>query len=632
MEEIKKRIEDLESVVEPEVINPEAMIEEGGDKLENLRTFAKKNVKYIFHNTIHIISDLNVLIFAYETIKSESTNTTKGISKKNLEGISPNWFIKISKKLLAGQFKFNPSKRTDTFKSNDLNAKKPLGITSLTEKVVQKSIQMVLECIFESTFLDESHGFRPGRGNHTALKYVKMKFKAANWAIEANTSNCFNTIDHRKLLNIIRERISCDKTIALIKSALEAGIIKEANFKENRKAQGNVISPLLCNIFMHKLDKFLTAKAQEFEEGGSKRPRNNDKRNLKYKLNQTTDQKEKKAIFKELLITKSNLNTDSYKKLMFVRYVDNFLVAIAGKYQDCVKLKQEIYTFLREKSLKLNPLKMKITKMSSNKVFFLGTFIRGTYRKIKPIQIIVKNKKRIKTQITPQVSFHAPIAKILQKLIDKKFMRRKNSLKIQPTGVKVLVNFDHADILLRFNQIIRAILNYYSFVDNHKSLGTIVHGLKMSCALTLSLKFKMITAAKAFKTFGKTLKCKESKTELYIPKTFKRTQKFVISKPLPYDIINLSWNGKLTRSNMLKSCIICGESENIEMHHVKQKKDLKFKYKSGKINFFTLQTRAINRNQVPLCKDHHIRFHNNTLIEEDKQKMRDYIQSCKRKK
>lgn len=561
---IQKRETDLGQVNKSNFIIPE-----GCEKLASLRSFAKKNVNYNFKNIIHIISDKTTLILAYELIKSNPGNSTRGVAKNTLDGISSEWFENTSKALLAGKYKFNPSRRKLITKPNDPSSKRPLDIANPREKVVQKAVQMVLEAIFEPTFLNESHGFRPNRGNHTALYHIKTQFKSVNWVIEADISKCFDTINHNKLLDVIKERISCDKTIALIKSALKAGFIEGKQFSETTLGipQGSIISPILCNIFLHQLDRFIAKKSQEFDEGGTKRPRNNEKRRLKYQLDKTAKPKERKKYIKQLMELKSSLNSN-YKKLKYVRYADDFLVGIAGKYIDANNMREEMNKYLEDISLTLNLQKTKITKFSSNKVFFLETFIRGTYRKNKPMKTISRGNSKFKTQITPQVSFHAPIKKLLGKLTEKGYFKRKGNRTV-PKNFGALVNLNHSDILNRYNQIIKGILNYYSFVDNFKSIGTIIHRLKMSCALTLALKYKVRTAAKIFKKFGKKLGDKQTEIELFIPKTFKRSQIFKINQVNPEKIIIRKWNNKLTNSNLGKACIICDDKKNVEMRHVK---------------------------------------------------------------
>lgn len=168
-----------------------------------------------------------------------------------------------------------------------------------------------------------------------------------------------------------------------------------------------------------------------------------------------------------------------------------------------------------------------------------------------------------------------------------------------------MVNMDHADIVRYYNSITRGILGYYSFCDNHKSLGAIVHGLKHSCALTLALKYKLRHRSKVFKKFGSFLREPRSGIQLFIPKTFVRTRKFLINPPVALSHINRVWNSKLTRSGLLRQCVICGTSP-VEMHHVRNLKELRTR---KHLDWFTQQMAAINRKQVPLCRDHHVGLH-----------------------
>lgn len=151
---------------------------------------------------------------------------------------------------------------------------------------------------------------------------------------------------------------------------------------------------------------------------------------------------------------------------------------------------------------------------------------------------------------------------------------------MQPCGMRSLVNLAHRDILLLYNAVIHGILNYYSCADNRKSLGSIIHGLKMSCALTLALKFKLRTAAKAFKAFGGklTFKTENNRINLFIPNTFARIKhkdKFKISEVSnPEKVIKLSYANRKTNSALIKPCVVCGDP-NVEMHHVRKLRELR---------------------------------------------------------
>jgi len=586
--------------------------------LRQLATEESGNRNFVFNSLIKIISSKETLILAYELIKSNPGSMALGPSGETLDSLTAEWIEKTSLKLKSGKYVFTPPKRV--LMPKDKNTTRPLDIINSREKIVQKAILLVLEAVYEPIFSPHSHGCREGRGNHTALKEIKTTFSGANWVIETDISRCFENIDHAILLNILKKRIRCEKTLALIKNALSCGYVfgKTVRHPKIGISQGSVLSPILCNIYLDELDQFLNKQKENFNSTVNKRPRNLVLRRFVYSLNKkSTSRVERQEIKAKMLECKSTLNIN-YKRLFFVRYVDDFFVGVAGTYQEALYFKNLIENFLLDSlKMELSKTKTKVTKFSSNKAFYLGVFIRGTYRKVKKVTKYVRKGKFITSDTTPRVSFHAPIKVLLEDLTDKGFFKRKQC-KFIPTSIGRVVNFDHGDIIKYYNSIIRGILSYFSFVDNKKSLGSIVHGLKMSAARTLALKYKSRSVKPIFTRYGKLLTCPNTKAEIYIPKTFARDQIFLIDVKKAEDVIKIKWNKKLTHTNLLKSCCVCGSTENIHMHHLKHVRDLRSKYSDKRIDFFTLQMRAINRKQLPLCKAHHNAVHNSSLTLDEK--------------
>ncbi|MGQ2964128.1 MAG: reverse transcriptase/maturase family protein, partial [Agrobacterium sp.] len=154
------------------------------------------------------------------------------------------------------------------------------------EKIVQKAIAMVLTALYEPHFLEYSHGFRPFRGCHSALKMIDERFRGGKWVIEADITKCFDRIPHDKLLEILSRRISCKKTLALIKSGLKAGYILLGKKVTNEKVgtpQGSVLSPLLANIYLHELDCFMEDLTKQHTKGET-RKRNPEYRRVQYEM------------------------------------------------------------------------------------------------------------------------------------------------------------------------------------------------------------------------------------------------------------------------------------------------------------------------------------------------------------
>jgi hypothetical protein len=220
-----------------------------------------------------------------------------------------------------------------------------------------------------------------------------------------------------------------------------------------------------------------------------------------------------------------------------VRYVDDFVVGIVGSRKDAVDIQNKIKNFLFDHlKLILSDDKTLITNFSKDFISFLGVKIKGSWEKEKRIKVVKVNKSTRKSRITGRCVFHAPIKNIFDKATLNGFFKKKLG-KFVPTKVGRLINFDHADIIKYYNSMIRGTLNYFSFVNNRKSLGSFVHGLKLSCARTLALKYKLRFASKVYRRFGGKLTCPETHIKLFIPNTFKAdTENFGISNPTP-DVI-----------------------------------------------------------------------------------------------
>lgn len=412
---------------------------------------------------------------------------------------------------------------------------------------------------------------------------------------------------------------------------MKAGYKEKGKFYLSNRGlfQGNITSPILNNIYLHEFDLFMQELSSSFKKGKYRR-KNPGFRKISYLISKTKDVSEIKTLRRKYWKAPGKDPLDpNFKRLYYVRYVDDFIVGIIGSRREAVKIQSKIRVFLKNSlDLTLSEEKTLITNFSKNFIYFLGTYIKGEWEKNKRVKVVVRKETRFKSRVSSRVVFKAPIKELLEKATINKFFKKKDG-KFIPTKVGWLINLDHADIIRFYNSIIRGNLNYYSFANNRKSLGSFIHGLKWSCARTLALKYKLRLASKVFRKFGSKLKCPESGLHIFIPNTFKAIKNFAVNEPTPDDILFKKWHHKLSKSNVNKVCIICGVKEQIEMHHVRKIHDLKMKAKGGGLDFFTFQMAAINRKQVPLCSRHHKKLHNGELSNKEIKLFKEGVKNVK---
>lgn len=596
----------------------------GAVALKALHIQAIKNKDKAFKGLIYIIAHPDTLILAYEQIKSKPGNITRGTNPKTLDGISMDFIHKTSKCLLDGQYKFTPVQEVLIPKPGT-SKKLPLKVANPREKLVQKAIELVLRVVYDCTFYNSSHGFRMGKGCHTALKYIDQKFKGVVWFIEADITKCFDTIPHSQLMQVLRKKVQCEKTQTLILSSLKAGHIQMGGTSVKSQLgtpQRSILSPLICNIYMHEFDTFMDILISSFNRGKKRKvlPRYN---NLIDKLKKVKTAEEKQELREQChQLPRQNPMDSNFKRLSYVRYADDFLIGVIGSCAEAKEIMLKVSNFLKESMhLKLNHGKTKLTHARKDTAHFLATDISWNSNIDKKVVMRkscgVQSRKKVRVQ--SRIHQNRPIPQLIKKLVARKFYKwAPGGNRVIPMGLNCMVNFHHADILKYYNAVVRGLMNYYSFVDNINALRSIVEYQRYSCRRTQRKKFKLRTMAAIFKKLGKNLTCKKTKTSFYRPSNYFRTREFKVGN-ITQKRLEKSWANKLTHSYQGKTCIICG-SFQVQMDHQRGIKSLKDKHKN--YDCFTMEMATINRKQIPLCKRHHTAIHKNTLTPFEKELFR----------
>jgi len=306
------------------------------------------------------------LIQAYEFVSKSKASNTKGVDSETLDSYSKDTIYSVSKSLKDHSFKFKPIRQVEIPKPN--GGIRKLGIPSPRDKVIQKVIAMALEEIYEPKFLKSSHGFRPKRGTHSALKSL-IGWNGTKWFIEGDISKCFDTLDHHILEQLLKKEISSKPFIDLYWKAVKSHYINPVNkveeFSNVGVPQGGVLSPMLSNIYLHQLDKFMQIKVEKSKKSGSTSKDNPEYKKVHtkisnmrqyfsstYRRNRSLNKEQEQERLKEILKLEKvrakypSIIQGSGYRVYYVRYADDFLIGINGPRRIADELKQELQTFL----------------------------------------------------------------------------------------------------------------------------------------------------------------------------------------------------------------------------------------------------------------------------------------------
>jgi len=554
---------------------------------------------------------------------------TKGSDENTIDGMSLKRIDDLIELLKNESYQPQPSRRTYIPKKN--GKRRPLGIPSFNDKLIQEVLRMVLESIYEGYFEPTSHGFRPNRSCHTALLKIQATFTGVKWFVEGDIKGFFDNINHNVLITIMSKRIKDERFLRLIRKFLNAGYMEDWIYHKTYSGtpQGGIISPILANIYLDQLDKYMKEYAENFNKG-KERKRTPEYRKLEVQrgklvrnLKSCTDEIERNNIVSEIrIIEKERCNVpmgeamdEEYKRLQYVRYADDFLVGIIGSKADCKEVKEDIKNFLSEKmKLELSEDKTLITN-AQKPAHFLGfnVYVRkcNLSKRDKAGRLVRNYGSRIVLEVTSEI--------IRKKLLD------YNSIKLtyvdgkeiwKPKSRYSLKDNDDLEILDKYNSEIRGFYNYYSIANNSAIINSFKYMMEYSMYKTYGTKYrtsikKIIKKFRIGKDFGVKFKTKDGKQKvrLFYNEGFRRnkTASFTNCDNIPDYKFILAGTSLIDRLKANK-CEICGAENNpIEIHHVRKLKDLKGK------SFWEAFMIARNRKTIALCRDCHVKLHHGKL-------------------
>ena len=527
---------------------------------------------------------------AYQRIYAKQGNMTPGTDGKTIDEMSLERIERLIVSLKDESYQPHPARRVYIPKKN--GKKRPLGIPSFGDKLVQEVVRLLLEAIYEGHFEGTSHGFRPHRSCHTALGMIQKSFAGAKWFIEGDIKGFFDNIDHNVLISILRERISDERFLRLIRKFLNAGYVEDWKYNKTYSGtpQGGIISPILANIYLDKFDKYIKEYAAKFRKGDRRsiNPEywrlNNKKNWLKKKLQKTSDEQMRKSYLYEIAqLSKQMLSTPhkdamdaDFRRMQYVRYADDFLISVIGSKAECETIKADITQFMREQlKLELSDEKTLITH-AQDKAKFLGyeIFIRKS-------DAVKRNKDGVLKR-----DFNGAVVLTLNSAVIQKKLTEYNALEVRNIDGKdiwwskprrYMTPMKPEDILAQYNAEIRGLYNYYSLAANvSKECASFAFIMKMSMFKTLGWKLNT-SARKVRQKYQKDkdfvipyndAKGKQKYRVFYNEGFKKRNAQFDVDYDKLPQTMYVPYPSLVER---LKDgrCELCGKEGKVVMHHVR---------------------------------------------------------------
>ena len=578
-----------------------------------------KDSSYKFERLYRILFNEELFYVAYQKIASNGGSTTKGSDGRSIDEMSLARIETLIASLKDESYQPHPSRRVHIPKKNGKT--RPLGIPAFEDKLVQEVVRMILEAIYEGHFETTSHGFRPKRSCHTALLHIQKTFSGAKWFIEGDIKGFFDNIDHDVLVGILRERISDDRFIRLIRKFLKAGYVEDWTFHNTYSGmpQGGIVSPILANIYLDKLDKYVKEYIRHFDMGTKRRPGKesndlaNERKRTVRKLKKVKDGTEKAALVARLKAIEQERAAfpngdemdESYRRLKYIRYADDFILGVIGSKEDALRIKEDIKSFLSESlALELSEEKTLITHTGKS-AKFLGYEITVTRDNHQRRDV----RGCLRRTYGKRVRLNVSMATLRDKLLEYGAMEIKlrNGKEIwKPKCRSGLIFNDDLEILDRYNRETVGFCNYYLIANNCVVLHNFRYIMEYSMYKTFAGKYRS-TVRKINKKYRYnklfTVKYEQKgaiKSRTFYKTSFKRrTTAFNGSCDIePYSIADVS-RTNLTDRLKAEKCELCGATGKLIMHHVRNLKDLK-----GKESWKRLMS-ARKRKTIALCPSCH---------------------------
>ena len=544
---------------------------------------------------------------AYARMYSNKGAMTKGTTNETVDRMSLAKIGNIIDELRHERYRWTPVRRVSIPKKN--GKMRPLGIPTWSDKLLQEVIRLILEAYYEPQMSDSSHGFRPGRGCHTALNKVRHAWTGTKWFIEGDIKGCFDHIDHQVMLSILGETLHDKRFLRLLGGLLQAGYLEEWHYHTTLSGtpQGGVISPLLANIYLNKLDQFVEKVL--LPKYTSKKKRSYHAPYLKiraqvYKLQKEGKKKEAAKLRRQMhQLPYRDPNDAEYRRLHYVRYADDFLLGFSGPKAEAEEIREQLKIFLQDcLKLELSQEKTLITHAQSSVAHFLGYEIAVQH----------SNEKLSPTTWTRNVNGRVEL-RVPAKVIEEHCAHYQ--AKGKPIHRAEYLNESDFAIMEKYQWKYRGLMQYYTLAINIAWFNKLHYVMRSSLLKTLARKHKTSVSqmVKKYQTVRETppygtMKCLEVRVERGEKKPlvarfggipWRRQEKAILVDRNPQ--MTVIPRNELVKRLLQNTCEICGSDEQINVHHIRGLKDLKQKGRREKPLWVRIMA-AMQRKTLVVCR------------------------------
>jgi group II intron reverse transcriptase/maturase len=516
-------------------------------------------------------------LLAYGRIYSNDGAMTPGATRETVDGMSQGRIGRIIDAVRHERYRFSPARRVYIPKKN--GKLRPLGLPTWSDKLLGEVMRLLLEAYYEPVFSDRSHGFRPGRGCHTALREVANTWTGATWFIEGDVADCFGSLDHEIMIKILAEKIHDNRFLRLMRNMLQAGYLEDWawNATLSGAPQGGTASPVLSNIYLHKLDGFVENTLIPEYTRGETRTRNKEYERVRHACARArksgNQEKARELRRKQARLPSVDCDDPGYRRLRYVRYADDTLFGFTGPKAEAEEIKQRLTTFLRDElHLELSAGKTLITHARTGAATFLGYQITTQHSG-------TSGRKTINGSIALRV----PAAVIKAKCAP--YLERG-----KPAAQTALQNLGDYDIVAAYGAQYRGIIQYYLLAGDVHRLDRLRWVMVTSLLKTLAAKHDSTVSKMAarYKTVIETpngprtcfeaVRSREGNQKPLvarfggIPLKRRKTAVIVDRAPGRNPLARKELITRLRRDR----CELCQHSGQVQVHHVARLADLAY--------------------------------------------------------